>query len=174
MSSSSRSTSMPQRLAPHPRQPRAAAALRIGSVRVVAGRCRRAATPGGTAGRSTESCSTFRARRRASCAGIPTANGCTGRPTSPRFARAAIAAAGRRVAAARARRAACSMRRARCSRRRTRRGSRTSSRDHPDALRESLTFPAPMRAIAAGNSCLRLRGASHNQDGFFYALLRKR
>ncbi len=42
----------------------------------------------------------------------------------------------------------------------------------PDALRESLTFPA--EAAHRGSQLLpSLPGASHNQDGFFYALLRK-
>ena len=57
-------------------------------------------------------------------------------------------------------------------RRRTRRRSRRSSRAHADALRETLTFP-PEVACRRRNSCLRSRGAGHNQDGFFYALLRK-
>lgn len=43
---------------------------------------------------------------------------------------------------------------------------------HPDALRESLTFPAG--AVHRGGQLLpSLPGASHNQDGFFYALLGK-
>jgi 16S rRNA (cytosine967-C5)-methyltransferase len=43
---------------------------------------------------------------------------------------------------------------------------------HPDALRESLTFPAGV-AHRGGQLLPSLPGASHNQDGFFYALLRK-
>ena len=42
----------------------------------------------------------------------------------------------------------------------------------PDALRETLSFPA--EAAHAGGQLLPSRpGAGHNQDGFFYALLRK-
>jgi 16S rRNA (cytosine967-C5)-methyltransferase len=44
--------------------------------------------------------------------------------------------------------------------------------DHPDALRESLTF-APEVAHDGGQLLPSLPGAGHNQDGFFYALLRK-
>jgi 16S rRNA (cytosine967-C5)-methyltransferase len=43
---------------------------------------------------------------------------------------------------------------------------------HPDALRESLTFP-PEVAHRGGQLLPSPRGGSHNQDGFFYALLRK-
>lgn len=43
---------------------------------------------------------------------------------------------------------------------------------HPEALRESLTF-APEVACRGGQLLPSLPGASHNQDGFFYALLRK-
>jgi 16S rRNA (cytosine967-C5)-methyltransferase len=43
---------------------------------------------------------------------------------------------------------------------------------HDDALRETLTFPDGV--IARGGQLLpSLPGASHNQDGFFYALLRR-
>lgn len=43
---------------------------------------------------------------------------------------------------------------------------------HADALRESLTFPAAV--VHRGGQLLpSLPGAAHNQDGFFYALLRK-
>jgi 16S rRNA (cytosine967-C5)-methyltransferase len=43
---------------------------------------------------------------------------------------------------------------------------------HPDALRESLTFPAGV--VHRGGQLLpSLPGAGHNQDGFFYALLRR-
>jgi len=43
---------------------------------------------------------------------------------------------------------------------------------HADALRESITFPA--EAVHRGAQLLpSLPGACHNQDGFFYALLRK-
>jgi len=41
-----------------------------------------------------------------------------------------------------------------------------------DALRETITF-APEVARDGGQLLPSLRGASHNQDGFFYALLRK-
>ncbi len=41
-----------------------------------------------------------------------------------------------------------------------------------DALRETLTFPAQV-AREGGQLLPSLPGASHNQDGFFYALLRK-
>jgi len=42
----------------------------------------------------------------------------------------------------------------------------------PDALRESITFPAG--ALHIGGQLLpSSEGAVHNQDGFFYALLRK-
>jgi 16S rRNA (cytosine967-C5)-methyltransferase len=41
-----------------------------------------------------------------------------------------------------------------------------------DALRESITFPAGV--VHRGGQLLPSSpGASHNQDGFFYALLRK-
>jgi 16S rRNA (cytosine967-C5)-methyltransferase len=43
---------------------------------------------------------------------------------------------------------------------------------HADALRESLTFPGGV-AHRGGQLLPSLPGASHNQDGFFYALLRK-
>jgi 16S rRNA (cytosine967-C5)-methyltransferase len=43
---------------------------------------------------------------------------------------------------------------------------------HPEALRESLTF-APGIAHRGAQLLPSLPGASHNQDGFFYALLRK-
>ena len=44
---------------------------------------------------------------------------------------------------------------------------------HPDALRESLTFPEG--AVHRGGQLLpSSEGAGHNQDGFYYALLRKR
>ena len=43
---------------------------------------------------------------------------------------------------------------------------------HPDALRESLTFPAD--ALHSGGQLLpSAETAGHNQDGFYYALLRK-
>ena len=44
--------------------------------------------------------------------------------------------------------------------------------NHGDALRETLTF-APDIAHRGGQLLPSLPGASHNQDGFFYALLRK-
>jgi len=43
---------------------------------------------------------------------------------------------------------------------------------HADALREPLTFP-PEVAHRGGQLLPSLPGAGHNQDGFFYALLRK-
>ncbi len=43
---------------------------------------------------------------------------------------------------------------------------------HTDALRESLTFPEPV-ASQGGQLLPSLPGTAHNQDGFFYALLRK-
>ena len=43
---------------------------------------------------------------------------------------------------------------------------------HPDALRETLTF-APEVAARGGQLLPSLPGASHNQDGYFYALLGK-
>jgi len=43
---------------------------------------------------------------------------------------------------------------------------------HPDALREPLTFP-PDVAHRGGQLLPSLPGAAHNQDGFFYALLRR-
>jgi len=43
---------------------------------------------------------------------------------------------------------------------------------HADALRESITFPAQARH-AGGQLLPSPEGAGHNQDGFFYALLRK-
>jgi 16S rRNA (cytosine967-C5)-methyltransferase len=43
---------------------------------------------------------------------------------------------------------------------------------HPDALRETITFPAD--AVHIGGQLLPSSSAAvHNQDGFFYALLRK-
>jgi 16S rRNA (cytosine967-C5)-methyltransferase len=47
------------------------------------------------------------------------------------------------------------------------------TRRHPDALRESLTFPAAARH-RDGQLLPSTSGAGHNQDGFFYALLGKR
>ena len=46
------------------------------------------------------------------------------------------------------------------------------AQDHPEALRETISFPGDVQAsggqlLPSGNA------ASHNQDGFFYALLRK-
>ena len=46
-------------------------------------------------------------------------------------------------------------------------------REHPAALRETISFPADCAARRAANSCLRGMAQVHNQDGFFYALLRK-
>jgi 16S rRNA (cytosine967-C5)-methyltransferase len=47
------------------------------------------------------------------------------------------------------------------------------ARRHPDALRETLTFPAD--AVRRGGQLLPSpSGAGHNQDGFYYARLRKR
>jgi 16S rRNA (cytosine967-C5)-methyltransferase len=43
---------------------------------------------------------------------------------------------------------------------------------HPDALRESLTFP-PGVAHAGGQLLPSGEGGDHNQDGFYYALIRK-
>ena len=43
---------------------------------------------------------------------------------------------------------------------------------HPDALRESITVPADAAHIG-GQLLPSTSGAGHNQDGFFYALLRK-
>ena len=43
---------------------------------------------------------------------------------------------------------------------------------HADALRETLTFP-PEAARRGAQLLPSLPGASHNQDGYFYALLRK-
>jgi len=43
---------------------------------------------------------------------------------------------------------------------------------HPDALRETLTFPA-FAAHAGGQLLPSPETAGHNQDGFYYALLRK-
>jgi len=43
---------------------------------------------------------------------------------------------------------------------------------HGDALRETITFPAAVHR-EGGQLLPSLPGASHNQDGFFYALLRK-
>jgi 16S rRNA (cytosine967-C5)-methyltransferase len=47
------------------------------------------------------------------------------------------------------------------------------ARRHPDALRESLTFPEGA-AHRGGQLLPSPSGAGHNQDGFYYALLRKR
>ena len=46
------------------------------------------------------------------------------------------------------------------------------SQDHPEALRETISFPADVPA-SGGQLLPSANGASHNQDGFFYALLRK-
>ena len=43
---------------------------------------------------------------------------------------------------------------------------------HPDALREPLSFPPGCEA-SGGQVLPSLPGASHNQDGFFYARFRK-
>ena len=43
---------------------------------------------------------------------------------------------------------------------------------HPEALRESLTFPPEVRH-RGGQLLPSLPGEGHNQDGFFYALFRK-
>jgi 16S rRNA (cytosine967-C5)-methyltransferase len=43
---------------------------------------------------------------------------------------------------------------------------------HPDALRESITFPPGVEHLG-GQLLPSLPGAVHNQDGFFYALFRK-
>ena len=69
--------------------------------------------------------------------------------------------------------ASFSMRPARCSTPKTSAGSREFLARHPDALRETLTFP-PECAPRGGQLLPSPAGASHNQDGFFYALLRKR
>ena len=45
--------------------------------------------------------------------------------------------------------------------------------DHPDALRESLNLPQDV-SHRGGQLLPSPEGESHNQDGFFYALLRKR
>ena len=44
---------------------------------------------------------------------------------------------------------------------------------HPDALRETLTFPADA-AHRGGQLLPSCSAEGHNQDGFFYARLRKR
>ena len=66
----------------------------------------------------------------------------------------------------------CCTRPARSSTRKTRRRSPHSSRGTPEALRETLIFP-PAVARRGAQLLPSLPGASHNQDGFFYALLRK-
>ncbi len=43
---------------------------------------------------------------------------------------------------------------------------------HPETLRETLIFP-PAAACRGAQLLPSLPGASHNQDAFFYALLRK-
>ena len=43
---------------------------------------------------------------------------------------------------------------------------------HPDALRETITFPANVRHLG-GQLLPSASRPVHNQDGFFYALLRK-
>ena len=70
------------------------------------------------------------------------------------------------------RRASCSTRRARSSRRRTRRRSRRSSRATPRRCANPSPF-APEVARRGAQLLPSLPGASHNQDGYFYALLRK-
>ena len=49
----------------------------------------------------------------------------------------------------------------------------TFAADHSDALRESLNLPQDV-LHRSGQLLPSAEGASHNQDGFFYALLRKR
>ena len=44
--------------------------------------------------------------------------------------------------------------------------------DHPEALRETISFGGDVPA-SGGQLLPSGNGASHNQDGFFYALLRK-
>ena len=46
------------------------------------------------------------------------------------------------------------------------------AKTHPDALRETLTF-GPDVPARGGQLLPSLPAAGHNQDGFFYALLRK-
>ena len=158
-------------VAPRPRQPDATSACRPACHdRSRAMRAHRAL--GGTACRSTGSCSTFPARHRASFAGTPTANGGIGRPTSERFAREqarlADAAWPLLVPGGKLLYATCSVFDAENGDRVTEFLAR-----HPDALRETLTFPADA-GHRGGQLLPSPSGASHNQDGFFYARLRKR
>ncbi len=67
---------------------------------------------------------------------------------------------------------ACCTRPARCSRPKTSCRSTTFSSTHPDALRETISFP-PDCPHAGGQLLPSGKAAGHNQDGFFYALLRK-
>ncbi len=145
---------------------------RIGSVARRGGRCRRAERMVGRpavrphpAGRSVHGVG----RRPPASRRKMAAPGVRRRPLRPRSNRDCWTPHGRCWSPA----GSCSMRRARCSRRKTRSGSGIFSRNHPDALRESLTFPA--QASHRGGQLLPSpSGGSHNQDGFFYALLRKR
>ena len=120
---------------------------------------------GGTAGRSTASSPTCRARRPASCAAIRTASGCGASRTSAasreqqaRLLDGAVAAASRRAARS-------STRPARCFATKTRRRSTLSWRDTPDALRETITF-AP-EVAARGRPTLAFAGGRAPQSGRF-------
>ena len=111
------------------------------------------------------------ARRPASCGAIRTSSGCAARATSRRSSPSSSASS-RRSGRCSRRAVACCTRPARCSRPKTSCRSRTFLRPTPAALRETISFPADCphdggQLLPAGN------GEVHNQDGFFYALLRK-
>ena len=136
------------------------------------GRRRRSRRAGGTAGPTTASWPTCRAPPRASCAAIPTASGCGARATSPRSARSSggssrglwpLLAPGGRTAVRdllRVRRRKTSCKSAISCRAPARRCAK------PSAFRANIPH-AGGQLLPSGN------GAGHNQDGFFYALLRK-
>ena len=126
---------------------------------------------GGTAGRSIASWPTCPARRRASCGGIRTASGCGARATSrpsPRSRRASSTRCGR---CSRRRRAA--LRDLLGLRRRKRGADRRVPARHAGRVARTHHLSRRVSRTRAGNSCLRPEATGHNQDGFFYALLRK-
>ena len=125
---------------------------------------------GGRALRSIASSPTCHARPRAWSAAIRTANGCGAKRTSR---------------ASRGSRGACSTRCGLASRGgkllyatcsifsdENESGIAGFTARHPDALRETLTF-APEIDCEGGQLLPSLPGACHNQDGFYYARLRK-
>ncbi len=140
-------------------------------VRVNGGRRGRSVRPGGTAAPSTASSPTSRARRRASSAGTPTASGCGASPISrpsPRSSGACWPACGRCSApGGLLLYATCSVFDAE--------NELQISRFAQDAPRGvARIHQLSARCAHAGGQLLPSgNAAGHNQDGFFYALLRK-